>query len=782
MKRTTVSERALVLAPRGRDAAIATGMLGEAGISASACTSLDDLIGELNRGAGLVVVTEEAIASADLSPFSGWVADQQEWSDLPIILLTSRGGGLERNPAAARHLAVLGNVTFLERPFHPTTLVSLVRSAVRARRRQYDARARLLALQDSEARYRTLFENIEVGFCIIEMIFDDDGHPTDYHFIEANPAFEEQAGFDPTGKRMREVIPNHEQHWFDFYGAVATTGTPGRTELGAAGLGRWFEIYAFRVGEARERRVAVLFSDITARRNAELRLQQMNETLELLVAERSAERDRLWNLSQDMLARADFNGMMSAVSPAWEWVLGWSAEELLSRGYATFMHPDDAPPTLEAIATMSETGQPARFENRIATRDGGWKPVEWTVAPEADGQNFIAVGRDLSHMKAREAELAAAQDALRQSQKMEAMGSLTGGVAHDFNNLLTPIIGSLDLLYRKGVGTDREKRLIDGALQSAERAKTLVQRLLAFARRQPLQPTAVDITDLVGGMLDLISATVGPTIAVHVDLAADLPPALADPNQLEMALLNLSVNARDAMEDGGALTIAASRQSVGQPTAELAPGHYVRLSVTDTGKGMDYETRERAIEPFFSTKGIGKGTGLGLSMVHGLAAQLGGALVIDSGLDRGTSIELWLPIGTASVDDAAAPPATDATPDGQGVALLVDDEDLVRMSTADMLTDLGYEVIEASSAEEAIGIVAKGLSPDVVITDHLMPGMSGAQLVRRLKSGRPSLRALIVSGYAEEAGIDPDIPRLTKPFRNSDLAASLAALTNAAQV
>ena len=778
MKRSTVSERALVLAPIGRDAAIATGILAEAGLAAVACPTLAHLITELDEGGGLVVMTEEAIATADLAPFSQWISGQPEWSDLPIILLTSRSGGLERNPAAARHLEVLGNVTFLERPFHPTTFVSLVRSAIRARRRQYDARASLLALQQGEARYRTLFENIEVGFCIVEMMFDDDGRAVDYRFLEANPAFGVQAGFDPAGRRMREIVPDHEDYWFEFYGQVAKSGVADRLEQGSAALGRWWDVHAFPVGETHQHRVAVLFSDITARRNAELRLREMNETLATLVAARSAERDRLWNLSQDMLARADYSGMMTAVSPAWEWALGWSEDELLSRGYASFMHPEDAGPTLEAIAGMSESGQPARFENRIAMRDGGWKPIEWTVAPEPDGRNFIAVGRDLSLMKAREAELEAAQEALRQSQKMEAMGSLTGGVAHDFNNLLTPIIGSLDLLHRKGIGSDRERRLIDGALQSAERAKTLVQRLLAFARRQPLQPMAVDVPELVGGMIDLIESTLGPTIALNVDLKSDLPPAQADPNQLEMALLNLAVNARDAMPDGGTLTIAASCESIRNPTAGLARGRYLRLSVTDTGMGMDEDTRRRAIEPFFSTKGIGKGTGLGLSMVHGLTAQLGGALLIDSIPGQGTTITLCLPVSVTASATEQQSAGVEAVREGRGIALLVDDEELVRMSVAHMLIDLGYEVTEAGSAHEALRLIREGLSPDLLVTDHLMPGMTGAELARKLKDERPALRMLIVSGYAEAEGIDSDIPRLTKPFRSADLAASLSALSN----
>ncbi|PXA99611.1 hybrid sensor histidine kinase/response regulator [Nostoc sp. 3335mG] len=507
-------------------------------------------------------------------------------------------------------------------------------------------------------------------------------------------------------------------------------------------------------------------------------VQEVGERVKAAVERARAERDRLWTLSQDMLARADFSGMMSAVSPAWTSILGWSETELLTRGYATFMHPEDMPPTLEAIARMAETRRPTRFENRIATREGGWKHIEWTVAPEPDGINFVAVGRDLSDAKAREAELRLAQDALRQSQKMEAMGSLTGGVAHDFNNLLTPIIGSLDLLVRKGLGTDRERRLIEGALQSAERAKTLVQRLLAFARRQPLQATAVDIGQLVDSLTGLLDSTLGPAIELRVELERDLPPAKADMNQLEMALLNLAVNARDAMLDGGALTLAAGRERV-EPGhhSGLPAGHYIRLGVGDTGIGMDADTLKRAAEPFFSTKGVGKGTGLGLSMVHGLAAQLGGQLTIDSAPALGTTVTLWLPISDAAVEDDRAPAILLPDRKWMGTALLLEDEELVRMSTAHMLIDLGYDVVEAASAEEGLHLIQNGLAPDLVVTDHLMPGMTGAQLARQLRTSRPALPVLIVSGYAEEEGIDADLPRLTKPFRSGELAASLSSLS-----
>lgn len=418
-------------------------------------------------------------------------------------------------------------------------------------------------------------------------------------------------------------------------------------------------------------------------------------------------------------------------------------------------------------------GQPVAYRE-VVDLPGGSRHWDTVLVPVADPKGRI--GKIVGSSRDVTARVQA-EEQLRQSQKLEAMGSLTGGVSHDFNNLLTPIIGALDLLQRRGVGGDRERRLIDGALQSAERARVLVQRLLAFARRQPLQAVAVDINELVQGMGGLIGSTAGPQIKVVVDVAGELPGAIADPNQLEMALLNLSVNARDAMPDGGTLRISATGENVtpGHPT-QLPPGRYVRLSVADTGVGMSAETLKRAIEPFFSTKGIGKGTGLGLSMVHGLAAQLGGALTLASQPNVGTNIELWLPAGSP----AAAPLATGSgtpRPDLEGTVLLVDDEEFVRASTADMLAELGFAVVEAGSAEDALRRLKAGLQPDLIVTDHLMPGRSGSDLAVEVKGQWPHVPVLLVSGYAEAEGVAPDLKRLVKPFRQSDLAASIAELS-----
>jgi signal transduction histidine kinase/CheY-like chemotaxis protein len=431
------------------------------------------------------------------------------------------------------------------------------------------------------------------------------------------------------------------------------------------------------------------------------------------------------------------------------------------------------PDTIRAAVSAVAGGETVRHEI-LVNLPSGWRSFDFTMrAMRGESGDVVAIVPEAVEITGRRQ----AEEALRQSQKLEAMGQLTGGVAHDFNNLLTPIIGGLDMLHRRRLGGEREQRLINGALQSAERAKTLVQRLLAFARRQPLQPIAVDLASLIAGMADLVASTSGPQIRVTVDTSRDLPPAMADPNQLEMAILNLSVNARDAMPDGGMLRISAAAETIGPDhRSKLQPGSYVRLSVIDTGIGMDEATLARAVEPFFSTKGVGKGTGLGLSMVHGLASQLGGALAITSRPGLGTNVELWLPVSTES--DGTSELSVKAPPESPalGTALLVEDDDIVRMSTADMLAELGYKVVEASSADEALSSLDRGLRIDVLITDHLMPGRTGVDLARAVRERSP-VPVLIVSGFAEVEGIAPDLPRLTKPFRQADLSAALASVT-----
>ena len=664
----SLSEQALILAPQGRDSAIARAMLEEAALQATIVRDIPDLVERLRAGAGFALVTEEALLGADLYELSDWIEGQPEWSDFPFVLLTQRGGGLERNPAAGRHLELLGNVTFLERPFHPTTLVSLAKAALRGRRRQYEARARLSALHESETRYRTLFDTIDEGFCVIKFLDGPEGPLSDYVHIEANPAYARHAGIENVvGQRVREMVPDEAEEWVRLYRDVLQTGNSIRFERELVATGRHLELAAFRVEPESRREVAVLFRDQTARRLAELALLELNETL----------------------------------------------------------------------------------EQRIQA----------------------AIG---------EREMAIAQ--LHEAQKLETLGQLTGGVAHDFNNLLTPILGALDFLARRRRDDDpRTERLLDGALQSAERARTLVQRLLGFARRQALQTRALDLSALLEGMRDLIVSSIGPRIELRLRSEAEMPLAMADPNQLELAILNLCVNARDAMPDGGILTVTSEAAPIGpHDTPSLTPGLYVRVSVIDTGHGMDTATLARAVDPFFSTKEVGRGTGLGLSMVHGLASQLGGTLTLSSRPGEGTRVDLWLP--SAAERSAATQRVTTAEraiPEIPRLSiLLVDDEDLVRDATAEMLRELGHSVVTAIGAEDALSQLSSGLKADLVITDYMMPRMDGAEFAERVREAQPDVPVLVITGYSGSEEIASDLPRLGKPFGQADLAKAVARLVD----
>jgi PAS domain S-box-containing protein len=662
----TLSERALVLAPIGRDAAIASAMLGEAAITADVCGNLPELVGELDKGVGFVVVTEEALRTADLRALAAWIEAQPEWADLPFILLTGRGGGLERNPAAARHLDVLGNVTFLERPFHPTTLVSLARSALRGRRRQYEARARLEALAERErelaegqARFQAITDSID------QMIWST--RPDGFHDY-------------------------FNQRWYDY------TGVPEGSTDGEAWVGMFHP-------DDHERA------------------------------------QKIWQRSLETGVPYHIEYRLRHRSGEYRWTLGRA-------------HP---------------------------VRDARGRIVRWygtctDIDAQVRAREVLAQSREALELEVAEAiaerETAVAQ--LHEAQKLETVGQLTGGVAHDFNNLLTPIMGSLDLL-RRSLSDERALRLIDAALQASHRAATLVQRLLAFARRQDLQPRSVNVAALLEGMRDLISRSIGPTIEVLIESEAELPPARVDPNQFELAILNLAVNARDAMPNGGKLRIAADSVDVTWP-ARVSPGRYVRIGVVDSGVGMDASTLARAVEPFFSTKGLGKGTGLGLSMVHGLAAQSGGALDLSSTPGKGTRAEIWLPVADTAADIDAEPLATALQAPRAATILLVDDEELVRVGTADLLADLGYQVVQAGSGSEALRLLRQD-GFDILVTDYLMPGMNGAELAREARARVPGLPVLLITGYSNIAeGPGMELPRLTKPFRQTDLAQRVADL------
>jgi signal transduction histidine kinase len=430
--------------------------------------------------------------------------------------------------------------------------------------------------------------------------------------------------------------------------------------------------------------------------------------------------------------------------------------------------------SLQAAVLTAERGRARQYEARayLEAQQQAAVELERLVA-----QRTAALEEANDRLRAESDRRERAQAALLQSQKIETMGQLVGGVAHDFNNLLMAVIGNLDLLAKR-IGDDpRRTRLLEGALEGARRGATLTQRLLAFARRQELQSRPTDVVALLDDMRGLIGRSIGPMVELKIIASAATPAVNIDPNQLEMALLNLAVNARDAMPTGGTLTFALDRQLVtASRELKLTPGAYVRLSVQDTGEGMDAATLARAVEPFFSTKGIGKGTGLGLSMVHGLADQSGGRFCLKSQLGVGTTAELWLPVSDGAAEafvhreraKAATAPAT---------ILLVDDDALIAASTAALLEDLGHRVIEAHSGKEALDIMREGLNPDLVITDHAMPGMTGIDLAVRLRVHDPELPILLATGYAELQGDLPiELPRLAKPYTQEQLSSEIATL------
>jgi signal transduction histidine kinase/DNA-binding response OmpR family regulator len=794
MTQPSISERGLVLAPAGRDASVAARILGEAGIATDVTASIPALVEQLDHGAGFVVLTEEALADVDLHALAAWIGAQPEWSDFPFVLLTRRGGGLERNPTARRHLDVLGNVAFLERPFHPTTLVSLAQSALRGRRRQYEARARLAALREGEQRYRTLFDSMDEGFCIIEFLDGPEGPSSDYVHVAANPAYERHAGIpDVVGQKVRAMVPREADGWVALYRGVLETGQPIRFERTLVATGRELELAAFRVEPAERRQVAVLFQDVTARKRAEQAIRELNETLERRVAQALAER----KLLADIVEGTDAFVQVADLEFRWLAINKAAADEF-ERLFG--IRPKVGDSMLDLLAGQPEQRAAIEavwrraLEGEVfteivafgdAARDRRFYEMKFDLLRGPSGERIGAYQfvYDVTERLRSQARLEQATAQMHEMAKLETLGQLTGGVAHDFNNLLTPITGALDLLNRRYAGQDsRAARLIGGALQSAERAKTLVERLLGFARRQMLETQPIDVAALLEGMRDLISSSIGSGIELRIEAAPDLPTALADANQLELAILNLCVNARDAMPDGGLLKIVTGlAEEAGRGSGrKLSPGSYVRLSVIDDGEGMDEATLARAIEPFFSTKQVGRGTGLGLSMVHGFAAQLGGAFALTSAPGRGTRADLYLPVADHRAEPRQVRAETTAARPGRPLAiLLVDDEELVRAGTSEMLRELGHSVTEANGAAEALARLADGARFDILVTDFMMPHMNGAELAQIVRARRPELPILLITGYAG-AENELGLPRLGKPFRQGELSARVQALADEA--
>ena len=561
-----IEHRALVLAPAGRDAAVAVGLIGEAGVAGLACRDICDLAAAIGEGCGVVVITEEALRTTDLRPLVAAIAGQPAWSDLPFVLLASQNQS-DRIMAANRYTGLLGNVAFLERPFHPTTLLSMVQTALRTRDRQYQARAHL---------------------------------------------------------------------------------------------------------EERIRREAALHETQAA-------LLQHRAELESLVSARTA-----------ALERAN-----------------------------------------------------ARLREEIVERNR-------------------------------------AETALRQSQKMEAIGQLTGGISHDFNNLLSAILGGLELIMRR-TQDEQVRRLAVAAVDATRRGAKLTAQLLAFSRTQQLNLAPVDLNALLTGVQDLLTRSIGAVVELRCIPAREPVWAVADSNQLELALLNLAINARDAMPGGGQLAVSVNVTATdGRKMASLA--------VADTGDGMPPDVVDRAFEPFFTTKGVGKGTGLGLAQVYGIANQSGGSATIESEPGRGTTVRLLLPLLEQAPDEHGhrmGPERSTAVPLGRSsdIILVVDDDPAVRGALVEMLRTLGYRVLEAPHGRAGLDLLLEQPYPHVMIVDYVMPGMSGAEVARAARAHHPALPILFSTGYADTAALQGELaemPVLRKPFRLADLATSVAmALGNA---
>lgn len=671
----TVRSHTLVLTPRGRDAAIASSLLSDAEIESKAVPDLCSLIGALDDDVNMVLVTQEELATADLRDFDAWLKNQPTWSDLPIVVLTHAGGGPERNPHAARLLELLGNVTFLERPFHPTTFASIVRAAVAARYRQFDARSRMAELAESQERLGTALLAGNLGTWELDL-------PT--MALEASPtckaAFGRGASDEFTYDDLQGSI--HLDDRERMQAAVAHTvgsGDDYQIEYRITwpdGSPHWVEIHGRRLLDANGHasKMVGVSSNITARKSFEQQLVAVNESLERRVAERTAD-----------------------------------LEEAHKR----------------AIAEMEQREK--------------------------------------------------AEELLVQAQKVESIGQLTGGVAHDFNNLLMAVLGNLEVLRRHVSRDDKAVRLIEGALEGARRGASLTQRLLAFARRQELAVKRFELNELISGLATLMRQSAGAGIEISIISSRPQIWVEIDGNQIELALLNLIVNARDAMPDGGTITISVGEVDGDTTHAHLAPGGYAQISVSDTGKGMDPETLRRAIEPFFSTKGVGKGTGLGLSMIHGLVLQLGGAFSLESSVGKGTTARILLPMSAATDEDEGKfdqptemIEALDASPSR---ILVVDDDALIAMSTVQMVEDLGHTVVEAYSGSAALEIIKRDADIDLMITDFAMPKMSGADLIVAARSIRPDLPVILASGYAELPGdVDLNVARLGKPYDQLQLA------------
>jgi PAS domain S-box-containing protein len=605
----------------------------------------------------------------------------------------------------------------------------------------------------------------------------------EHRFEYVNDAYVDIAGRrDFIGRTVREVFPDIErQGFYELLDQVYRCGEPHLSRAMPISLERsdgerFIDLlcHPIRSDDGRVKGIFVGGYDVTAQVGAQSRLiseRDRNAAVLDGMAEGFGLLDREFRILEQNAEALRFDGRPK--------------EEIIGRSHWD-VYPGSEHGEIGRLYKWAMADRvPVSLEHRHVWPDGRSSWFDMRAYPVPEG--LAVFWRDVTARKETEAALAQSERAaalaesarkVAEMQKTEAIGHLTGGVAHDFNNLLAAILSYLEIA-RKRIVDPRTTQLVDGAIKGAERGATLTKRLLAFARRQELNAAAVRLPQLFDEMMDLLASSLGPSIAIECAIPSHLPPACVDANQLELAILNLALNARDAMPEGGVLSIMARPQRVEERNLKrLSPGDYVVVFVKDTGAGMDEATRERATEPFFTTKGVGKGTGLGLSMVQGLAQQSGGTLAINSTPGSGTEIELWLPAARGEQAEAEADSLETASSGGGTLkVLVVDDDALVLMGTAAMLEDLGHTVVEAYSGREALDRLDAGPDIDLVVTDHMMPGMTGAELAQEIARRRPGMPIVLATGYAElPNGEGKALPRLAKPFRQEELIACLMSL------
>jgi PAS domain S-box-containing protein len=565
------------------------------------------------------------------------------------------------------------------------------------------------------------------------------------------------------------------------WGAALRAGQPYETEFRlrrADGHFRWHIARAVPL-QARDGGIARWVgtnTDIHDQRVLRQQLIELNASLEQQVAERTLERDRIWHLMPDLLTCATLDGNLLSVNPAWGEALGFDEPTLLSRPFSHLIHPEHLPQAAEAIDRMRR-GQRVRLENRVRTASGDYRWFDWVGAPSGDV--FYAVARDITDLKNGQAALEAATDALRQSQKMEAVGQLTGGVAHDFNNLLQVISGNLQLIAHSVAGNAKAEQRVFSAQEAVRRGAKLAGQLLAFGRRQPLEPRVVKIGKLITGMDDLLRRAIGEGIEIETVISGGLWNTWVDPAQIENAILNLAINARDAMEGSGRLTLEAGNAILDDDyvrgLSDVAAGQYVMLAVSDTGHGMSPEVMARALEPFYTTKPVGTGSGLGLSMVYGFVKQSGGHLKVYSEIGEGSTIKIYLP-RSHEEEDVVTAVETGLAVGGTETILVAEDEPAVRTTVVEMLGELGYRVLTANDATSALAVIESGVPIDLLFTDVVMPGpLRSPDLARKARERLPGIGVLFTSGYAQNAvwhggRLDPGTELLQKPYTREALA------------